>query len=114
LKAYGTVLTEHVGSLETGTEGKIKEDTNLTDKQIHDRDLEWLKKSDIVIAEVTIPSLGIGYEIGRAVEMGKTILCLFRLSTDKRLSAMIEGAKNDSDFTVYRYKDIDDACLFIT
>jgi len=31
-----------------------------------------------VVAEVTIPSLGVGYEIGRAVAMGKRVLCLNR------------------------------------
>ena len=36
-----------------------------------------LKFPDIV-AEVTQPSLGVGYEIGRAVDMKKPILCLYR------------------------------------
>jgi len=31
-----------------------------------------------VVAEVTIPSLGVGYEIGRAVALGKRVLCLYR------------------------------------
>ncbi len=38
----------------------------------------------VLVAEVTQPSLGVGYEIGRAVAMGKPILCLFRPSADKR------------------------------
>ena len=32
----------------------------------------------VVVAEVTQPSLGVGYELGRAVEMKKRTLCLFR------------------------------------
>lgn len=32
----------------------------------------------MVVAEVTQPSLGVGYELGRAVALGKPILCLFR------------------------------------
>jgi len=32
----------------------------------------------VVVAEVTQPSLGVGYEIGRAVAMNKKILCLYR------------------------------------
>ena len=31
-----------------------------------------------LVAEVTQPSLGVGYEIGRAVAMDKKILCLYR------------------------------------
>ena len=49
----------------------------LSDQEIHDRDLQWIIESDMLVAEVTIPSLGVGYEIGRAIEMGKPILCLF-------------------------------------
>ena len=37
-----------------------------------------------IVAEVTQPSLGVGYEIGRAVAMGKRILCLYRPQQDKR------------------------------
>ena len=37
-----------------------------------------------VVAEVTQPSLGVGYEIGRAVAMGgKSILCLYRTQENK-------------------------------
>ena len=32
----------------------------------------------VVVAEVTQPSLGVGYELGWAVALGKQILCLFR------------------------------------
>jgi len=84
---YGKVLTEHLGSDEE-IESK---DRILSDKEIHDRDLQWIVDSDLVVAEVTVPSLGVGYEIGRAIEMGKPVLCLFRTGTEYTLSAMIAG-----------------------
>jgi hypothetical protein len=34
----------------------------------------------------------VGYELGRAVDMGKPILCLYRKIDDKRLSGMISGS----------------------
>ena len=71
LKHYGQVLTEHLGN-DQEIESK---DRILTDVQIHDRDMEWIRESDLVVAEVTIPSLGVGYEIGRAIELGKPVLC---------------------------------------
>lgn len=37
----------------------------------------------MVVAEVTLPSLGVGYELGRAVDMKKKILCLFRPSSGR-------------------------------
>ena len=98
LKQYGTVLTEHIGD-ETIEHTKI-------DREIHDEDMAWLRESDIVIAEVTTPSLGVGYEIGRAVEMNKRILCLYRNTDSNSVSAMIKGS---SDFKCYSYQSIEEA-----
>ncbi len=101
LKKYGDVLTEHVGD---NNLAELGED-DLSDNDIHDRDLEWLWSSDVIVAEVTIPSLGVGYEIGRAVENNKKILCLYRPQKNKRLSAMISGC---SGIRVVKYKSIQD------
>lgn len=84
LATYGKVLTEHVGSSEL--------EENLSDRQIHDRDIEWLKEADIVIAEVTIPSLGVGYEIAKAISFNKPIYCLYREQKEESVSAMIKGS----------------------
>uniref|UniRef100_A0A3Q2QI68 2'-deoxynucleoside 5'-phosphate N-hydrolase 1 n=1 Tax=Fundulus heteroclitus TaxID=8078 RepID=A0A3Q2QI68_FUNHE len=72
--------------------GSVLEGPAGADKAIHDRDLEWLQQADVVVAEVTQPSLGVGYELGRAVDMNKKMLCLFRPSSGRSLSAMIRGA----------------------
>ena len=90
LQNFGEVLTEHVGSDELMDKGE----SHISDKDIHDRDMKWLIESDIIIAEVTNPSLGVGYEIGRAIELNKKIICLHRTKTGKRLSAMIAGSEN--------------------
>jgi nucleoside 2-deoxyribosyltransferase len=83
---YGTVVTEHVGDAEISLDGE-----NASDRDIHDRDIAWLRGADVVVAEVTMPSLGVGYEIGRAVEWGKRVICLYRQSPDRQLSGMIAG-----------------------
>ena len=88
LHKFGAVLTEHVGSDEVIQ----KKDRVLSDEEIHDRDLGWIVESDLLVAEVTVPSLGVGYEIGRALEMGKPILCLYNTGSGKPLSAMIAGS----------------------
>ena len=36
-----------------------------------------------MVAEVTQPSLGVGYEIGRGFALGLKILCLYRPQPDK-------------------------------
>jgi len=87
LEAYGKVLTEHLGS----NEEIESQDRILSDKEIHDRDFQWILESDLLVAEVTVPSLGVGYEIGRAVELGKPVLCLFKKDSDYTISAMISG-----------------------
>lgn len=101
LGSYGKVLTEHLGSNE---EIETK-DRILSNKEIHDRDLQWIIESDLLVAEVTIPSLGVGYEIGRAIEMNKPVLCLFQKESDFTLSAMIAGS--DKVETEY-YENLDE------
>lgn len=88
LQQYGTVLTEHVGA-ESLTE--IGE-TEVPDETIHDRDMDWLLSANMVVAEVSTPSLGVGYEIGRAVEYRIPVVCLCQDMTNKKLSPMIAGA----------------------
>jgi nucleoside 2-deoxyribosyltransferase len=87
LKTYGEVFTEHVGDIELGVLGQ-----DIGDQKIHDRDLDWLANSDCLVAEVTTPSLGVGYEIGKATEWGKPVLCLYRPTKGRSLSAMISGS----------------------
>ncbi|HEX8028334.1 MAG TPA: nucleoside 2-deoxyribosyltransferase [Vicinamibacterales bacterium] len=97
LRSHGTVLTEHFGEATLTSAGE-----NLPDHVIHDRDLAWLRDADILVAEVTTPSLGVGYEIGRAVEWGKRVVCLYRPQAGRRLSGMIAGC---AGVEVYSYDE---------
>lgn len=101
LKSHWTVLTEHLGSSSLGASGE-----SLTDKVIHDRDIAWVFDAHVLVAEVTTPSLGVWYEIGRAVEQGKHILCLYRPIEWKRMSAMIAWS---SGTATHKYETLDDA-----
>jgi 2'-deoxynucleoside 5'-phosphate N-hydrolase len=100
LRQYGTVVTEHVGDADVSLGGE-----NAPDSAIHDRDLDWLRSADVLVAEVTTPSLGVGYEIGRAVEWGKRVICLYRPIEGKRLSGMIAGCH---DLVVHEYSQAAD------
>jgi len=107
LKAHGTVMTEHFASAALTSAGE-----SLSDRAIHDRDIDWLKSADVLVAEVSTPSLGVGYEIGRAVEWGKRIICLHRPSPDRRLSGMIAGSPG---VEVHAYESADDLReIFVT
>lgn len=99
LKRFGDVLTEHI---------IIKEENgfDIPDHEIYDRDFSWLKDADIVVAEVTTPSLGVGYELGKAEELKKKTLCLYRKNGSKQLSAMIAGNKK---FNIKHYEELEHA-----
>jgi len=100
LGKYGKVLTEHIGDKTLSAMGE----DGPTDEYIYDRDMTWLNESDVVVAEVTMPSLGVGYEIGK-IEGKKPVLCLYREQDGKRISAMIGGNKN---LQIKKYKDLPD------
>jgi len=102
LKNFGEVLTEFIGETSLSSSGEGE----LNDKFIHDRDIEWLLSADVLVAEVTTPSLGVGYEIGRALENGKKILCLYRNLDGKRISAMVKGAPT---IISKKYEDLEEA-----
>ncbi|XP_004424166.1 PREDICTED: 2'-deoxynucleoside 5'-phosphate N-hydrolase 1 [Ceratotherium simum simum] len=102
LRRFGAVLTEHVAAPELGARG---EEVAGDDRLIHEQDLAWLQQADVVVAEVTQPSLGVGYELGRAVALNKPILCLFRPQSGRVLSAMIRGAADGSRFQVWDYEE---------
>jgi nucleoside 2-deoxyribosyltransferase len=61
---------------------------SISRREIFERDLRWLDESDVVVAEVTTPSHGVGYEIAYARWQRKVpVIALTR----RRCSAMIEG-----------------------
>ena len=88
LSIYGKVLTEHIGENNLQNSGE-----NISENTIFERDTKWLRESDIIVAEVTQPSLGVGYEIALGESLGKRIVCLFKQQSGS-LSAMIKGNRN--------------------
>ena len=100
LRERGTVLTEHVG------DGRLLErEKDRTDREIYLRDVAWIRESDLVIAECTRPSLGVGYELAFAEAEGKPCFVLYR-PEETRLSAMISG---DGYYRLFPYANEEDA-----
>jgi len=75
----------------------------LKDIDIFHRDIEALEKSDILLADVNKPSLGVGYEIAYA--LNRKIKVIAFVKEDVNLSAMING---NPKIILIRYKDIND------
>lgn len=89
------VLTEHVGDLSLSK----KEGSGNNCEAIYLQDTGWLKESDIVIAECTTPSLGVGYEMAFAEKFRKPVH-IFYNKRRTRLSAMLSG---NSYFNIHPY-----------
>ena len=106
LEKFGAILTEHVGNTELSEKGEISQ----TDNDIFQRDLNWLQSADVVVAEVSTPSLGVGYELGIAEKLKIPILCLYRPIKGKRLSAMING---NEKFQCQAYQNFDEVKIHI-
>lgn len=98
LENYGEVLTKHVADINLSSKGE-----DMTPTEIYERDVNWLEESDILFAEITTPSLGIGYELAYAENKNKKIICMYE--GNKNISAMIRGNKN---FIQIPYKNIDE------
>lgn len=98
LKKYGKVLTEHVANPDLSTSGE-----DMTPQEIYERDRKWLEECDIVFAEISLPSLGVGYEIAYAEKLGKKVICMYE--QNKNVSGMIRGNKN---FEMITYTKVDE------
>jgi len=56
---------------------------------IYARDTAWIRGCDLLLAEVSTPSHGVGYEIGYALNLNKPVLCLYH--ANRKVSKMILG-----------------------
>ena len=95
------ILTDYVGDPSIGPEGEKK-----SDDYMYERDVELLTESDVVIAETSITSIGVGWEIGYAQAKGKKIICLHNVNSDKKVTPMISG---NSGINLILYTTIRDA-----
>ena len=94
------VLTEHVGDLSLSkTEGLADRDV-----AIYEQDTAWLREADLVIAECTTPSLGVGYELAYAEKYGKPVYIFYDRNRTS-LSAMLKG---DRYFHICPYSSPDE------
>ena len=93
LKEKHQVLTEHVGDLSLS----VVEDKG--DKAIYEQDTAWLRECDVVVAECTQVSLGVGYELAYAEAHNKEVHIFYR-PNETQLSAMLSG---DEYFHIHQY-----------
>jgi nucleoside 2-deoxyribosyltransferase len=112
LQANGhTVLTTHL----------LDEDVNereaaLTEQDVYRRDLEWLTSCDVLVAEASGSSYGVGFEVGyvlgRAKASGQRVVLLYDRSRQHAVSRLIAGNCDESCETM-AYGSIEDLTQFI-
>ncbi|MFX0092587.1 MAG: nucleoside 2-deoxyribosyltransferase [Candidatus Hodarchaeota archaeon] len=95
------ILTHHVAA-----KNVMNIEKSMSDRDIYIQDIKWLQECDAIIAEVSIPSLGVGYEIAYALGLSppKPILALFDESRAP-ISAILSGNFSPT-LRIHSYKDI--------
>lgn len=77
----------------------------LTDSEIFIRDIKWIEKSTLLIAEVSGASTGVGFEIAYALyNKNIPVLALANKEAYDNISAMINGC-NSRLVTVKKYEN---------
>jgi nucleoside 2-deoxyribosyltransferase len=91
LEAAGhTILTKHL--LEDNVEGA---ESALTERAVYDRDIAWLEACDLLIADASGSSFGVGFEVGyvlgRSDRADQRVVLLYRADSRDRISRLIVG-----------------------
>ena len=98
LSKFGTVLNKEVAD-----DDVIDNEINVSDNDIFESLVERMDKADIIFAEVTVPSLGVGYEIGYADKSNKKIICVYDKNVTQKITTMLRGNKN---LKIIPYEDL--------
>lgn len=81
-------------------EGQVKP------RDVYERDTAWIRACEALVAEVSTPSHGVGYEVAYALSLGKPVLCVYR--EGQPISKMISGNSHAS-ISVKSYRDAEEA-----
>jgi nucleoside 2-deoxyribosyltransferase len=105
------VLTRHL--LEDDVESA---ESALTERAVFERDLQWLDAADLVIAEASGSSYGVGFEVGyvlgRSDVTGQRVLLLYDTARGPFVSRLISGCAHPN-CTTYPYRGAADLLRFV-
>lgn len=85
----------------------------LNVNQVFQRDIKWIEKSSMMIAEISGPSLGVGFEISYALYMREIpVLALYDAEAEN-ISAMISGCDSELLYlkTYHNDKELEEIIL---
>ena len=95
-----TVLNSVISKMDV-----VVNDGKMTPMEIFERDTGWIKESDMLIAEVSTPSHGVGFEIAYALSNDKPVFCCY--SADRTVSKMILGNPHPH-LKIFKYKNFNE------
>ncbi|MCX6037637.1 MAG: nucleoside 2-deoxyribosyltransferase [Chloroflexi bacterium] len=79
-------------------------------REIYERDTAWIRTCEALVAEVSTPSHGVGYEVAYALSLGKPVLCVYR--EGQPISKMLTGNSKPT-IAVKSYRDSEEAIAVI-
>lgn len=90
--------------------GILTEEATIDPAVVYARDVAWVNGADALIAEVSTPSHGVGYEIALALGRGLPVLCLHRAGVP--VSKMLTGNR-EPGLRLGRYADAAEALAVV-
>jgi 2'-deoxynucleoside 5'-phosphate N-hydrolase len=91
-------------------------ESTLSEQDVYRRDLDWLSRCDVLVAEASGSSYGVGFEvgylIGRARETRQRVLLVYDAARRQAVSRLISG-NCDEACTTFAYRSIDELMAFI-
>jgi nucleoside 2-deoxyribosyltransferase len=102
--------SHHVPTAHLAEPGVMSLEAVIDPFEVYLRDITWIQTSEALIAEVSAPSHGVGYEIGFALGLGKPVLALYQ--EGRRVSKMISG-NPDPNLMVMAYENPEHAVAII-
>jgi hypothetical protein len=79
-------------------------------REIYERDTAWIRACDALVAEVSTPSHGVGYEIAYALSLGKPVLCVYLAG--QPVSKMLTGNSHPA-ISIKSYRTPEEAITVI-
>jgi 2'-deoxynucleoside 5'-phosphate N-hydrolase len=82
----------------------------VSPSEVYERDAAWIRGCEALVAEVSTPSHGVGYEVAFALSIGKPVLCTYQ--EDQPISKMLSGNSHPC-IQVKSYRKTDDAVVIV-
>ncbi|HEX6465270.1 MAG TPA: nucleoside 2-deoxyribosyltransferase [Vicinamibacterales bacterium] len=100
------LLTTHL--LEDNVEGA---ESRLTEREVYERDIAWLDACDVLVADASGSSFGVGFEVGyilgRSERSSQRVVLLYRADSQSSISRLISG-NSHARCTTIPYTDASD------